>query len=458
MADKKASGYDLEGARKAKISDEDSLQHLVKLHNYDLTGARDAGISDEESLSHLSTLPTPPAEVYEKESPEFFGGLTGAGGAITAAGDVLFSKGRPLFRQAEKLFGVMQDPNLAPPKPRKFLDPAQVAERAIAARETSMAPTATETYMKSGQFISPEGKPLYYGAGETGEYSGARKAAERAIETEKMFPGMKVLPGETPIALPSQTTTQVEAERAEAQRLKDIEQQKEINRMAQMRAERLAERNKLKKIENRGKALTGAETIGTKVVSPILGGYQLGSQGAQAYNRLTREDLQPSDIAAGATNVVGAGFGGSAMLPGRLRLPKAVLSTGLGSVADILDVRNPRKDKSVLEEEEKKKEEKKKGGLVHLAKGGSTAAWQRAEGKNPEGGLNAAGRASYKRETGGTLKPPVSAEAAKKSPKKASRRKSFCSRMKGMKSKLTSAKTANDPDSRINKALRKWDC
>jgi len=36
-----------------------------------------------------------------------------------------------------------------------------------------------------------------------------------------------------------------------------------------------------------------------------------------------------------------------------------------------------------------------------------TPAWQRKEGKNPSGGLNARGRASYKRETGGTLKPPV---------------------------------------------------
>ena len=82
-------------------------------------------------------------------------------------------------------------------------------------------------------------------------------------------------------------------------------------------------------------------------------------------------------------------------------------------------------------------------------------AWTRKEGQNPEGGLNAAGRRSYK---GGTLKPPVSAKQAKKSPKAAARRKSFCARMSGMKKRLTSAKTANDPNSRINKALRKWDC
>jgi hypothetical protein len=82
-------------------------------------------------------------------------------------------------------------------------------------------------------------------------------------------------------------------------------------------------------------------------------------------------------------------------------------------------------------------------------------AWTRKEGKNPSGGLNAKGRAAY---TKGTLKPPVSAKQAKSSPKAAARRKSFCARMSGMKSKLTSAKTANDPNSRINKSLRKWDC
>ena len=91
----------------------------------------------------------------------------------------------------------------------------------------------------------------------------------------------------------------------------------------------------------------------------------------------------------------------------------------------------------------------------------SSPAWQRSEGKNPEGGLNKAGVASYRREhPGSKLKtavttPPSKLKAGSKSAK---RRKSFCSRMQGMKSKLTSAKTANDPDSRINKSLRKWNC
>jgi hypothetical protein len=88
---------------------------------------------------------------------------------------------------------------------------------------------------------------------------------------------------------------------------------------------------------------------------------------------------------------------------------------------------------------------------LNFKEGGSTTpAWQRSEGKSPSGGLNALGRASYKRETGGTLKAPQ--------PEGGSRKKSFCARMGGMKKKLTSSKTANDPDSRINKALRKWKC
>lgn len=78
--------------------------------------------------------------------------------------------------------------------------------------------------------------------------------------------------------------------------------------------------------------------------------------------------------------------------------------------------------------------------------------------KNPEGGLNEAGRKAYNRATGSNLKAPVSRKAAMKSAAKAKRRKSFCARMKGMKKRLTSAKTARDPNSRINKALRKWDC
>ncbi|ULF49521.1 hypothetical protein PSCSP1f_00017 [Prochlorococcus phage P-SCSP1f] len=70
--------------------------------------------------------------------------------------------------------------------------------------------------------------------------------------------------------------------------------------------------------------------------------------------------------------------------------------------------------------------------------------------KSRSGGLTAAGRKKYNRETGSNLKAPQ--------PGGGKRKKSFCARMKGMKKKRTSSKTARDPNSRINKALRKWKC
>lgn len=88
-------------------------------------------------------------------------------------------------------------------------------------------------------------------------------------------------------------------------------------------------------------------------------------------------------------------------------------------------------------------------------------AWQRKEGKSESGGLNRKGIASYRRANPGSkLSMAVTTKPSKLKPgsKAAKRRKSFCARMGGMKKRLTSAKTARDPNSRINKALRKWNC
>ena len=71
---------------------------------------------------------------------------------------------------------------------------------------------------------------------------------------------------------------------------------------------------------------------------------------------------------------------------------------------------------------------------------------------SPKGaGLTEQGRNKHNRVTGGNLKAPSKKVGNP-------RRKSFCARMGGMKKKLTSKKTANDPNSRINKSLRAWNC
>ena len=75
--------------------------------------------------------------------------------------------------------------------------------------------------------------------------------------------------------------------------------------------------------------------------------------------------------------------------------------------------------------------------------------------------MNKKGVASYRKANPGSkLQTAVTTKPSKlkKGSKAAKRRKSFCARMKGMKKKLTSTKKARDPNSRINKSLRKWNC
>lgn len=234
-----------------------------------------------------------------------------------------------------------------------------------------------------------------------------------------------------------------------------------------------------------------------RLAGPIAGGFGAGFGGAETYNRLVNEN----DPLGGALSAVETAGGLASMYP-----PLAPIGLPISYGAMML---NMLRDKYGKKPEVKSVMEKAEGGLVgglssipqpsaltaQLAQqtppqqglppvhnldmlsspdssgsrpfndmynpnmryappfkegGSTTPAWQRKEGKSPSGGLNAVGRASYKRETGGTLKAPQ--------PEGGSRKKSFCARMGGMKKKLTSAKTANDPDSRINKALRKWKC
>jgi len=88
-------------------------------------------------------------------------------------------------------------------------------------------------------------------------------------------------------------------------------------------------------------------------------------------------------------------------------------------------------------------------------------AWQKSSGKNKNGGLNKKGVASYRRSHPGShLQTAVTTKPSKlkKGSKAAKRRKSFCARMKGMKKHRAGAKTKRDPNSRINKSLRKWHC
>jgi len=79
-------------------------------------------------------------------------------------------------------------------------------------------------------------------------------------------------------------------------------------------------------------------------------------------------------------------------------------------------------------------------------------AWTRKEGKDPEGGLNAKGRASYNKATGGSLKPPAPKPKTKKD---AARRTSFCARMSGMPGPM---KDEKGKPTRKALSLKAWNC
>lgn len=73
----------------------------------------------------------------------------------------------------------------------------------------------------------------------------------------------------------------------------------------------------------------------------------------------------------------------------------------------------------------------------------------RAEHKNPNGGLNAKGRAAYNRATGSKLKPPQ--------PEGGARQRSFCARSDGQR-KMHGIDCAKTPEKRICKARKAWNC
>jgi hypothetical protein len=209
-------------------------------------------------------------------------------------------------------------------------------------------------------------------------------------------------------------------------------------------------------VNRAGQAVAPVIQRAASTALPIVGWGGVGYNAADAYNRgnLGEGFLEKAQRMALPLSATGAGATAMLSKNPRVAIPAAAYTTAVPFVQEYLDKlkrgeikfqgpENPEPDPMTGAYA--------MGGLVALKEGGhTTPAWTRKEGKNPEGGLNAAGRASYNRETGGNLKRPQ--------PEGGKRRDSFCARMKGMKKKLTSSKTANDPDSRINKSLRAWNC
>ena len=141
-----------------------------------------------------------------------------------------------------------------------------------------------------------------------------------------------------------------------------------------------------------------------------------------------------------------------------------------GLIAQRMESYSNWREELLIEVDEKDKGKKEK--IINVMKGKNTiiinpdekkvneesAAWQRKAGKNPEGGLNAKGIASYRRENPGSkLSMAVTTPPSKLKPgsKSANRRKSFCARMGGMPGPM---KDEKGRPTRKALALRKWNC
>jgi hypothetical protein len=198
-----------------------------------------------------------------------------------------------------------------------------------------------------------------------------------------------------------------------------------------------------------------AAAIGAGVTLPAAGlglAYMFGNGPNSRKGRALRAAQMPSDREHFATAKDGA-----KIYRQNWRLEPSADGLTEHYVADFVDERgNKVRDPFQIGTQIHARFDENTGSFARPKTAASTPAWQRSEGKNEEGGLNEKGRKSYEREHGGDLKAPVT--ESNPSGERANRQNSFCSRMCGMKRVNTGSETKSDPDSRINKSLRKWNC
>jgi len=155
-------------------------------------------------------------------------------------------------------------------------------------------------------------------------------------------------------------------------------------------------------------------------------------------NRMSRDDQQSADVAKvkSATDSAAASI---------VRKADPVVQRMKKDMPDAYDaITKPKKDSNIFT------------GSRHGDQG-IDEDWQKANRKDKTDGLSQKAVNAYRRENPGS-KLQTAVTEKKPTGKRAKRRLSFCRRMGGMKKRLTSAETARDPDSRINKALRRWNC
>lgn len=292
--------------------------------------------AEQEQPQAAAAQPTNiPGTSVDYSAPGFVAGTAGVvGGAMLGPG---------LKSEFDKygIPGLKPQATTAPQVPPTFKSPTDVAAQAIKNRQGSVTvegyPSNPNANYGRSQFVNPEGNGLFYGTGETGDYSGVRKSAEEAIAAEKQFPGMKSIQGgATPFSVPEHVAKELESLKIQEDAARNAHNQAEVSRIAHLRASRLqAVENAYKELNAkpgfmeslRGApvqaARRGVENVGdflNRTISPhgmatagsralgALGGLDVGLQGTNAV-----EHAMKGQYGRAAVSGLGA-LGGAAAL------------------------------------------------------------------------------------------------------------------------------------------------
>jgi len=300
--------------------------------------------AEQEQPQAAAAQPTNiPGTSVDYSAPGFVAGTAGVvGGAMLGPG---------LKSEFDKygIPGLKPQATTAPQVPPTFKSPTDVAAQAIKNRQGSVTvegyPSNPNANYGRSQFVNPEGKGLFYGTGETGDYSGVRKSAEEAIAAEKQFPGMKSIQGgATPFSVPEHVAKELESLKIQEDAARNAHNQAEVSRIAHLRASRLqAVENAYKElnakpgfmeslrgapvqaarrgIENVGEFLNrtisphGMATAGSRALG-ALGGLDVGLQGTNAV-----EHAMKGQYGRAAVSGLGALGGAAAMTRHPLLMP-----------------------------------------------------------------------------------------------------------------------------------------
>ena len=200
-----------------------------------------------------------------------------------------------------KSFGMSEIPKHVEQIPPTFKSPTDVAAQAIKNRQGSVTvegyPSNPNANYGRSQFVNPEGKGLFYGTGETGDYSGVRKSAEEAIAAEKQFPGMKSIQGgTTPFSVPEHVAKELESLKIQEDAARNAHNQAEVNRIAQTRATRL------QSLENAYKELNVKPGMFKSFIESPLTGVR---KGIESFGRALNTDVSPTGLSTKGTHLFG---------------------------------------------------------------------------------------------------------------------------------------------------------